>query len=254
MKISIITATWNRADTIRSTIESILSQEHQEWEHIIVDGASSDNTLDIVEEYRPQYAGRLKLISEPDKGIYDAMNKGLKLAEGDIIGLLNSDDFFADEHTLERIVGAMTPDIDAVYGDCDIVDFDDVSHVTRHYLNSGFRRWKMRLGYMPSHPTFYCRHEVFDRFGDFDTSFRIAADFDWLLRSIYVGNIKLRYIPERQTIMRDGGVSNGGWAAHRRVMQEHSRSFRKLNLWYSPICELLRFADKYSRKLLGRPY
>lgn len=254
MKISIITATWNRADTIRSTIESILSQEHQDWEHIIIDGASTDNTLEIIEEYRPQYAGRLKLLSEPDKGIYDAMNKGLRMAQGDIVGLLNSDDFYADPQTLTRIAENLTDEIDAIFGDCDIVDFNDINHVTRHYLNKGFRRWKMRLGYMPSHPTFYCRRDIYDRFGDFDISFRIAADFDWLLRTIYVGRIRLRYIPQTQTLMRDGGVSNGGFAAHKRVMAEHQRSFEKLGLWYSPACEFIRFAHKSLRKLLHLPY
>lgn len=254
MKISIITATWNRADTIRSTIESILSQEHKDWEHIIVDGASTDNTLEIIEEYRQQYGDRLKLISEPDKGIYDAMNKGIRMAEGDIIGLLNSDDFFACPQTLSRMVDSLTDEVDAIYGDCDIVDFEDVSHVTRHYLNRGFKRWKMRLGYMPSHPTFYCRRVIFEQFGEFDTSFRIAADFDWLLRTIYVGRIRLRYIPQVQTIMRDGGVSNGGYAAHRRVMAEHQRSFDKLGLWYSPACEYVRFVHKTLRKILRLPY
>lgn len=254
MKISIITATWNRADTIRSTIESILFQEYQDWEHIIVDGASTDNTLEIVEEYRERYGDRLKLISEPDKGIYDAMNKGLKIADGNIIGLLNSDDFFADSRTLSRIIDSFTEDIDAIYGDCDIVDFNDITHVTRHYLNKSFKRWKMRLGYMPSHPTFYCRNEVYDRFGDFDTSFRIAADFDWLLRTIYIGRIRLRYIPETQTIMRDGGISNGGFAAHKRVMEEHQRSFEKVGLWYSPACEFIRFGHKVLRKFLGMSY
>lgn len=254
MKISIITATWNRADTIRSTIESILSQEHQDWEHIIVDGASTDNTLEIVEGYRPQYGGRLKLISEPDRGIYDAMNKGLKLAEGDVVGLLNSDDFFADSKTLSRIAEAMTEDVDGVFGDCDTVDFHDLNKTIRHHVNKDFKRWKMRLGFMPSHPTFYCRRKVYEEVGPFDTSFKIAADFDWLLRSIFVDRIPLRYIPATQTIMRDGGVSRGGWNAHKIVMKEHSRSFKKAGVWSTRLFEFYRMGYRLVRKKLGMTY
>ncbi len=255
MKVSIVTATWNRADTIRSTIESLLNQNYQNWEHIIIDGASKDNTLEIVEEYAQRYAGRLKLISEPDKGIYDAMNKGIHLAEGDIIGILNSDDFLADSNVLTRIVDALSDGCsEAVHGDCDIVDSNNLSRTVRRYNSSGFRRWKMRLGYMPAHPTFYCRREVYERFGDFDTSFKIASDFDWLLRSVYVGKIEVRYIPNLQTIMRDGGVSDRGWKTHMLVMKEHKRSFNNLGLWYALTLEFVRFADKYGRKILGLPY
>ena len=112
----------------------------------------------------------------------------------------------------------------------------------------------MRLGYMPAHPTFYCRRAVFEKFGDFDTSFKIAADFDWLLRSVYIGNIDVRYIPQLQTVMRDGGVSDRGWKTHLLVMKEHKRSFQNAGLWYSLPLEFIRFADKYGRKVLGLPY
>lgn len=255
MKVSIVTATWNRGDTIRSTIESILGQRYQNWEHIIVDGASTDNTLDIVNEYAEQYSGRLKLISEPDNGIYDAMNKGIHLADGDIIGILNSDDFLADNGTLTRIVEALSDEkSEAVHGDCNIVDSNNLSRTIRRYNSNGFRRWKMRIGYMPAHPTFYCKRDVFEKYGDFDTSFKIAADFDWLLRCIYVGNIDVRYIPNLQTIMRGGGVSDRGWKTHRLVMKEHKRSFNNVGLWYTSLFELVRFADKYGRKVLGMPY
>ena len=255
MKISIVTATWNRADTIRWTIESILSQEYQDWEHIIVDGASTDNTLEIINEYADRYSGRLKLISEPDKGIYDAMNKGIHLSDGDVIGILNSDDFLADNNTLSRIVEALSDKgPDAVHGDCDIVDSNNLSRTIRKYNSKGFRRWKMRIGYMPAHPTFYCKRELFERFGDFDTSFKIAADFDWLLRSVYIGKIDVQYIPHLQTIMRDGGVSDRGWKTHLLVMKEHKRSFQNVGLWYALPLEFVRFADKYGRKVLGLPY
>lgn len=255
MRVSIVTATWNRAETIRSTIESILSQKYQDWEHIIIDGESTDNTLDIIEEYRARYNGRLKLVSEPDNGIYDAMNKGLHMADGDVIGILNSDDFFADSNSLTRVVEALSDaSLDAVYGDCNIVDSHNLSKTIRRYNSAGFRRWKMRLGYMPAHPTLYCRKEIFDRIGDFDTSFKIAADFDWLLRSIYISNIKVQYIPHLQTIMRQGGASDSGWKSRLLIMKEHTRSFKNVNLWYAMPLEFVRFTEKYCRKVLGLPY
>lgn len=255
MKISIITATWNRADTIRDTIESVLSQTHQDWEHIIVDGASTDATLEIIREYEPRYNGRLKLISEPDKGIYDAMNKGIALTTGEVIGTLNADDFYADSFTLDTIADAFKDlDIDAVYGDNVIVDFIDTTKIIRHHVNTDFSRWKMRLGFMPSHPTFYCRKSVFDTYGSFKADYKIAADFEWLLRTIFKGKIKTRYIRRTQTKMRNGGASQSGWKSHKVVIAEHKRAFRENDVWSCTAFELYRMGYRFIRKNLGLSY
>lgn len=255
MKISIITATWNRGDTIRDTIESILSQTHQDWEHVIVDGASSDNTLKIIKEYADRYAGRLKLISEPDKGIYDAMNKGIRMATGDVVGTLNADDFYADNLTLKFINDAFeNNDIDAVYGDNMIVDFNDINKQVRLHVNTDFARWKMRMGFMLSHPTFYCKKSVFDKFGLFNDTYKIAADFEWLLRTIFIGNIKLHYIRRVQTKMRAGGASQSGWKSHSIVMKEHKRAFKENGVWSCTAFELYRMGYKLMRKHLGLTY
>lgn len=255
MKISIVTATWNRADTIRDTIESILAQIHQNWEHIIIDGASSDNTIEVINEYVDRYNGRLKIVSEKDKGIYDAMNKGVKLATGDIIGTLNADDFYADNLTLKHINDAFEQhDVDAVYGDNMIVDFNDTSKQIRHHVNTDFSRWKMRLGFMPSHPTFYCKKNVFDTFGKFNETYKIAADFEWLLRTVFKGKIKTYYIRRTQTKMRDGGASQSGWKSHKTVIAEHKRAFRENGVWSCTAFELYRMGYKFVRKHLGLSY
>ena len=154
MKISVITATFNSGKTLRDTIESVLRQTYRDIEYIIVDGASRDDTLDIIREYEPMFGGRMRWISEPDRGIYDAMNKGIGMATGAVVGLLNSDDFYTDECVLER-VAAEIMDVDAVYGDIHYVDDGDLTKCVRYYSSKGFRRWKMRMGFMPAHPSFY---------------------------------------------------------------------------------------------------
>ena len=179
MKISVITATWNSAGTLCDTMESVLSQTYPDIEHIIVDGGSTDETMRLVREYEPRYGGRLRYVSEPDKGIYDAMNKGIGMATGEVIGILNSDDFYTSPDTVETLAGELERNhVDAVYGDIHYVDDKDLDKCVRYYSSAGFRRWKMLLGFMPAHPSFYCRKEVYERFGLFSTSYKVAADFE----------------------------------------------------------------------------
>lgn len=253
MKISIITATYNSASTIASTIESILGQTYQDWEHIIVDGKSSDATLEIVENYRERYGNRLKIVSEPDNGIYDAMNKGIAMATGCVVGILNSDDFYTTDKVLSRIVEAMDADnvLEAVFGDICYVDPEDLTRFVRYYSSAGFRRWKMRAGFMPAHPSFYCRRDAYERYGKFDTEFRVAADFENLLRVIYRGRINARYLPMNFVTMRRGGASSSGMASHKVIYREHRKAYRKngvtSGLWMDwlrypyRLCELLSF-------------
>ena len=232
MRISVITATYNSGRTISDTLESVLRQTYSDVELIVVDGASRDNTMDVVRRYKPRFGGRLHWTSEPDRGIYDAMNKGIARATGDVIGILNSDDFYTSDTVLERVAEAMAGgDIDAVYGDIHYVRDGDLRRCVRYYSSRPFRRWMMRLGFMPAHPSFYCRREVYERCGTFDTTYRVAADFENLLRLIYVNHIKTRYLPVDFVTMRTGGASTSGLSSHRQIMRDHLRALRSNGVW-----------------------
>ncbi len=227
MKISIITATYNSASTLRDTIESVLAQTYTDIEYIVVDGASTDATSDIIRSYVPLFNGRMTYISEPDKGLYDAMNKGIACATGDVVGLLNSDDFYSSADTLEKIAAAFTSKhVDAVYGDVHYVDQTDLGHTVRHYSSRVFSPGLMRFGFMPAHPSFYCRREIYRQYGVFDTSYKVAADFELLLRLLVVHRISTAYIPCDCVTMRAGGVSNSGFRSHYNIMRDHRRALR----------------------------
>lgn len=222
MKISIITASFNSGATIRDTMMSVLGQNYTNYEHIIVDGNSRDNTMGIVRELEPLYEGRLKYISERDRGIYDAMNKGIALASGDVVGILNSDDFYTSNDVLSRIVDVFRKeDIDAVYGDIHFVNDNDLEKCVRYYSSRRFARWQMAFGVQPAHPSFYCKRDVYDRFGTFDINFKVAADFDHLLRLIYINRIKTRYLDMDFVTMRTGGASTEGLRSHLRIIHDH---------------------------------
>lgn len=232
MRISVITATYNSGRTIGDTLESVLRQTYKDVELIVVDGASRDDTMDVVRRYEPRFGGRLHWTSEPDRGIYDAMNKGIARATGDVIGILNSDDFYTSDTVLERVAEAMAGgDVDAVYGDIHYVRDGDLRRCVRYYSSRPFRRWMMRLGFMPAHPSFYCRREVYERCGTFDTTYRVAADFENLLRLIYVNRIKTRYLPVDFVTMRTGGASTSGLSSHRQIMRDHLRALRSNGVW-----------------------
>ena len=245
MKISIITATYNSSLTLRDTIESILRQDYKDIEYIIVDGNSRDNTLDIIKEYAPRFEGKLHWISEPDDGLYFAMNKGISLATGDYIGILNSDDFYTSTDVVSTIVDTIERfKVDAVYGDIHYVNSKDLGHPVRYYSSSSFKRWQMRFGFMPAHPSFYCKRSCYQKFGSFDTEFKIGADFENLLRFIFVKNITTKYIPKDFVTMRVGGVSTSGFTSHRLIFRDHMRAYKKNNV-YSNICfELCRYVYK----------
>ena len=208
MTISIITATFNSADTICNTIESVLNQGFHQIEHVIWDGGSCDNTIELIEQYRDNYDKhkiRLRVVSKPDRGLYDAMNKGIAMATGDVVGILNSDDFYTSDDVLERVAREIEG-VDAVYGDIHFVNPDDLTKCVRYYSSRSFRRWQMRLGFMPAHPSFYCRRHVYQSLGAFDLQFKVAADFEQLLRLIYVNRISTKYIPMDFVTMRTGGA------------------------------------------------
>lgn len=228
MKISIITATFNSAKTIQSTIDSIVSQTHKDVEWIVVDGKSTDETVDIINRNIAKFVGGgVTLICEKDKGIYDAMNKGVRAATGDVIGILNSDDFYTTNDVLETINNTfLTDDCDAVYGDIHYVKDSNLNKCVRYYSSKIFKREKMRMGFMPAHPSFYCRRAVYQKYGLFNIEYKIAADFEQLLRLIYVERIKTKYIEKDFVTMRLGGASTSGFSSRKRIMKEHLKAFR----------------------------
>ena len=175
MKVSIITVVWNNKDIIKDAIDSVLSQSYKDIEYIIIDGASTDGTVDIVKSYGDKIT---KFISEPDKGLYDAMNKGIKLATGDIIGILNSDDFYTDKYVIEKIVGTFESlHVDSVFADLIYVKPENLTKTVRYYDSSKFYPAKFAYGYMPAHPTFFVRKEIYEKYGVFRTDLKIASDF-----------------------------------------------------------------------------
>ncbi len=245
MTISIITASYNSKETIRDTIESVLRQTWHNFEYIIVDGGSEDGTMDIVKEYKKVFEGKLHYLSEPDYGVYDAMNKGLRMATGDVVGFLNSDDYYTTNDVLQTVAEAFEMgNIDAVYGDVHYVSATPPYKRTRYYSSRLFSRFFMRFGFMPAHPSFYCRREIYDKYGNFDTSFRIAADFEILLRFIFIHRIRTKYISRDFVTMRNGGLSNRKFSNRKEIMKDHVRALKKNSVYSNRFLLSLRYLYK----------
>ena len=209
MKISVITVTYNSAKTIRDTIESVIKQNHPDVEFLIIDGASKDDTIKIAESYGDKIT---KIISEPDNGIFDAMNKGIRNATGDVIAILNSDDFYTDENVLSEVAKKFTqePELGCVYGDLYYVDQDDTSKIKRVWKSKPYKKGLFKTGWMPAHPTFFVRKEIYEQHGAFydDRTLWVAADYEIMLRFIVKHETPVGYIPKFLVKMRDGGNSN----------------------------------------------
>lgn len=206
MKVSIITATYNSAATIADTLQSLDVQTYQNIEYIIIDGASKDNTMQFIK----QHCSRVTtMVCEPDKGIYDALNKGIKAATGDIVGFLHSDDLFAYPNAVQDIVELFEKEqCEAVYGDLEYVSKDDVSNVVRLWKSGEYKQPMLTSGWMPPHPTFYMKRDLYEKYGVFNLDFKIAADYDSLLRYLWSNNVKMAYLPKVIMKMRVGGASN----------------------------------------------
>ncbi|MDE6490833.1 MAG: glycosyltransferase [Muribaculaceae bacterium] len=210
MKISVVTVAFNSSRTIGDTIRSVLSQTHPDIEYIVVDGLSTDRTMDIVRQFQPEFKGRMRWISEPDRGIYDAMNKGMAMASGDIIGLLNSDDIYQDENVLADIDSYMSRhNADIAYGDMVFVSPNNPDQIIRTWQSSQHRPGAFFKGWHPAPPTFYVRRTVFERLGGFDTSLDVSADFELMLRYIERQRVSNIHIPRVLVRMRYGGESTG---------------------------------------------
>ncbi len=218
MKISIITVCFNSGKTIKDTFNSVLEQTYTNFEYIVIDGKSSDNTLQIIEDYKNKFKNRgieFKYISEKDKGIYDAMNKGIKMSSGDIIGIINSDDILANCNVFKHIVDSFNEDIDAIYGDVVYMD-DKFKKLMRVFISGKARK---HFAWHPTHPTLYVRKKIYDKYGVYNIKYRIAADLDFMLRITNM-NIKYNYIKEYLVIMRTGGKSTNGLRGYTDNMKE----------------------------------
>jgi glycosyltransferase len=247
MKISVITASYNSETTIGFTAESFLAQNHVDKELLIVDGASTDTTLKIVDSFG---SDAIRVISENDKGVYDAMNKGFRLFRGDVVGFLNSDDTFHDSDALGDIAAAMR-DSDIVYGDLDMVTDHQTKRLVRSWRGGKFRRYSFQLGWVPPHPTFYMRREVVQKVGDYDLNYITTADYDYMLRALALNNFRVRYIPRTIADFQMGGISTRGWRVSARGNLECLRS-RRAHL-HAPVMDAAFFLRFLRRILQIRP-
>ncbi|WP_300792606.1 glycosyltransferase family 2 protein [uncultured Bacteroides sp.] len=250
MKISVITATWNSAKTLQDTIDSVLKQiesckEHEiEIEHIIKDGGSYDGTIDIIKSNEHRYAGRLRWISERDKGIYDAMNKGIEFSTGDIIGILNSDDFYTSDDVLKTVAVTFinnSEHLDAVYGDIHFVKCEDLKKCTRYFSSRFFQPWLLRFGFMPAHPSFYCRKEVYKKYGLYDLNFKTSSDFEYMVRVFSKNPISALYINKDFVTMRLGGESTANLSSKKKVNKDISNSLKKHGIYTNQLFQIVRY-------------
>ena len=204
MKISIITVCYNSEETISDTIQSVLSQDYKDVEYIIVDGKSTDRTLEIIQSIN----NGIKLISEKDQGMYDAMNKGINIASGDVIGILNADDIYKNSQVLTKVMDAFKANVSIVYGDIEYVKYNDLSKVVRKWKAGVFRSGKFKWGWMPPHPGFFIKKSCYESFGLFNLNLSTSADYELMLRMLEVHHLSCNYIPKTITSMRVGGASN----------------------------------------------
>lgn len=236
LKISVITVSYNARRTIEQCIQSVINQNYQNTEYIIIDGNSSDGTISILEKYKKHIQ---VLVSEPDKGIYDAMNKGIALASGDVIGMLNADDFFAADDILTVVSDAFkNNDADIVYGDLDYVKPDGTTF--RKWRSGPYKKGKFNMGWMPPHPTFYCRKEVFDKLGNYSLEYGTAADYELMLRFIHLNHSPVYYIARVLVKMSTGGVSNSNINNRIRALIFDMRAMYKNKILFPPIALLFK--------------
>jgi glycosyltransferase involved in cell wall biosynthesis len=245
MKISIITVSFNSASTIEDTLKSVLSQDYKNIEYIIIDGGSTDGTLDIVNRYKEKIK---TIVSSPDQGIYDAMNKGIELSSGDVIGILNSDDLFKNDKVLSLVNESFISDIDAVYGDIEYVDRFDLNKRLRLWIAGEFKFNSFKWGWMPPHPGFFIKKAKYSEFGLYLLGLGSSADYELMLRMIIKHQIKLKYLPRIITKMRMGGVSNKS-VKNRLEANKNDRLAWKINglkpfwftTWLKPVRKIGQF-------------
>lgn len=233
MKISIITVTYNSANTLVCTIESVLKQKYEDYEYIVVDGGSKDATVDIIKEWEPKFNGRMRWISEKDKGMYDGINKGIRMSTGDVVGIINSDDFYHREDIFQIINDTFKAHkgIEAIYGDVRFVNPNNLNKTVRYYSSKNFKPWRFRFGFMPAHPTFFTYKRNFEKYGFYKYDYHIAADYELLIRHLYVNKVPSLYVPVDFMKMRTGGRSTDGIQANIRLNKEIVRACSENGIW-----------------------
>lgn len=250
MRVSIITVAYNSVATIADTLRSVSVQTYPDIEHIVIDGGSTDGTQEIVAREGVRVS---HMVSEPDDGIYDAMNKGLRLASGEIVGFLNSDDYFSDPSAVEKMVRCFNESgADAVFSCLDIVDPDDLNRVLREYRISSFSRFMLRIGVMPPHPTFYCRKSCYEKAGPYRTDYRIAADFEMMVRLLLKQGISWNFIDDTIVKMRAGGLSSSGikasWTVNREIVRACAENGLYTNMFILALKLPIRLWERFSWK------
>lgn len=246
MKITIITVCYNSGKTIESTIKSIINQTYGDIEYILVDGGSTDNTKTIIKKYSKKIS---KFISEKDDGIYDAINKGIKYATGEVIGMLNSDDIYSNKYVIEHVAGQFRDkEVDAIYGDLKYVHDLQSLKTVRYWKSGNYNRSKFLFGWMPPHPTFFLRRSVYENLGGYISTFRSAADYELMLRVLYRYKASVKYLPEVLVLMRDGGISNASFKNRLRANLEDQKAWVVNGLepfffttWLKPIRKIPQF-------------
>lgn len=239
---------YNSSATIKTTLDSVAAQCYPALDYIVIDGGSTDTTLDIVREH-PELVSQL--VSEPDRGIYDAMNKGVQRATGEIVGILNSDDFYRHARVLQEVADAFAADpaLEVLMGDVDFVSDEDLNEPVRTYRATGFRPWMFRLGFMPPHPAIFIRKTAYQRVGLYKLGYKIAADFDFLVRLLLIDRAKYRIVGTQWVRMRTGGASTAGWKSNLISTREMLRSLRENGVFSSMPMLLLRLPVKYIRQV-----
>ena len=232
LKISLVSVTFNSEVTLNDTIESVLNLSYPNVEYIIVDGLSTDNTVGVIREYEPRFNGRLKWVSEKDTGLYDAMNKGIRMATGNIVGIINSDDFYHRTDVIAKVADAFQDGtIQAVYGDIRFVNPENLDKTVRYYSSRNFSPRYFRYGFMPAHPTFFTYRKYFEEFGYYKTDYRIAADYELLIRFLYTHQLKAKYLPLDFMKMRTGGTSTASFKSNLLLNKEIVRACRENGIW-----------------------
>jgi glycosyltransferase involved in cell wall biosynthesis len=246
LKVSIITVTYNSYQTLLDTIESVNSQDYKDIEHVIIDGASTDITAVAIRDYLPPHA---KFVSEPDEGLYHALNKGINLATGDIIGILHADDIYSHTQVLSSVVDKFSEtNADTLYADLHYVSKKYPNRVIRNWKSGTYLRDRFLRGWMPPHPTFFAKRSVFEKFGSYDTNFKRAADYELMLRFLYKHGVSSCYLPDTIVKMRVGGISNGNMPARIKANMEDRLAWKinglkplLLTLYLKPLSKLHQF-------------
>ena len=243
--ISIITATFNSAKTLKDTIQSVLRQTNKDFEYLIIDGGSTDETIDIVKSYESEFSGRLKWVSEKDQGSYDAMNKGIKMASGDVVGILNSDDYFTSDDILQTVDNAFkSHEIDAIYGDIHFIRDGNPQKCVRYYSSRMFTPFWLRFGFMPAHPSFYCKREIFDKAGLYSLDYKIGADYEMMVRLFKKYRIMSQYINKDFVTMRTGGASNNNVRSRITLINEDVKACKENWVYTNSLFVMIKYLYK----------